>query len=216
MNRWTLALALVIFMPALAVDSSQNGGTPPQVQDPHPTPPQDSVTAPERITLPPGTVIEVRVADAVNSNHNKTGDLLTGIVDPSVLIEDRVVIPRGTEAHVRMVDDKKGGHIHGKAEVRLELVGLVLNGQKLGVDSSTYKKDQGQIAGKVKAADKPAAGAGADAALAAGPTGSAAAPVIAIFSAPKVELKPNSRISFKLTEPFSFDKPPIPAAASNF
>ncbi len=68
------------------------------------------------ITLSEGTVIPIRMADAVNSNHDKTGTMFTGTVDPSVLIHNAVVIPRGTEAHVRMVEAKKGGHIHGKAK----------------------------------------------------------------------------------------------------
>jgi len=62
------------------------------------------------VTLPSGYVIPVRLADEVNSSHDKTGDLFTGTVDPSVLVHDHVVIPRGTEEHVRMVEDKKGGH----------------------------------------------------------------------------------------------------------
>ncbi len=77
----------------------------------------------------------MRIADEINSSKNHTGDIFTGIVDPSVLIHNQVVIPRGTEAHVRMAEDKKGGHIHGKAEVRLELVSLVVNGRRLGVES---------------------------------------------------------------------------------
>src|SRR6202011_3971205 len=88
----------------------------------------------ERVTLPPNTIISVRIADEISSNKNHTGDIFTGIVDPSVLVHDQVVIPRGTEAHVRMAEDKKGGHVHGKAEVRLELVSLVVNGRRLGVE----------------------------------------------------------------------------------
>ncbi|MDQ1406228.1 MAG: hypothetical protein QOG55_1857, partial [Acidobacteriaceae bacterium] len=55
----------------------------------------------ERVTLPPDSIISVRIADEINSSKNHTGDILTGIVDPSVLIHDQVMIPRGTEAHVR-------------------------------------------------------------------------------------------------------------------
>src|SRR5882672_6770498 len=51
------------------------------------------------ISLPEGTVIPVRLADDVNSRHDKEGAMFTGTVDPSVLIHDIVVIPRGTEAH---------------------------------------------------------------------------------------------------------------------
>ena len=102
----------------------------------------------ERVTLPPDTIISVRIADEINSSKNHTGDIFTGIVDPSVLVHDQVVIPRGTEAHVRMAEDKKGGHIHGKAEVRLELVSLVVNGRRLGVESDQEVRGQGAAAAK--------------------------------------------------------------------
>jgi len=59
------------------------------------------------VTLPPGTVISVRMTDEVNSNRNHAGDMFTGTVDPSVFVQDHVVIPRGTEAHIQMVDAKK-------------------------------------------------------------------------------------------------------------
>src|SRR5438105_1075044 len=87
------------------------------------------------IRLPEGTVVPIRMADDVNSNHDKPGTMFTGTVDPSVLINNTVVIPRGTEAHIRMVEAKKGGHIKGKAKVRLELTSLIINGQRLGVDT---------------------------------------------------------------------------------
>src|SRR6266436_8813706 len=87
------------------------------------------------VTLPPGYVIPVRLADEVNSSHDKAGELFTGTVDPSLLVHDHVVIPRGTEALIRMVEAKKGGHFHGKAKVRLELVSLIINGERLGVET---------------------------------------------------------------------------------
>jgi hypothetical protein len=163
----------------------------------------------DRVTLPPDTIISVRIADEISSNKNHTGDIFTGIVDPSVLIHNQVVIPRGTEAHVRMAEDKKGGHIHGKAEVRLELVSLVVNGRRLGVESDPEVKGQGAMGAKAKAAEKSGEHAGGSATGVAGPAGSAAGPVIAAFSAAKVEMKANSRVEFILAEPFTFARPPV-------
>ena len=59
----------------------------------------DNAQPDERILLPAGTEISVRIADRVDTNHLHSGDLLTGIVDPSLMYNERVVIPRGTEAH---------------------------------------------------------------------------------------------------------------------
>ena len=169
--------------------------------------PASSSDEPVRVSLSAGTEISVRIADRVDSNHLHSGDLLTGIVDPSVISNDRVLIPRGTEAHVRMEENKKGGHLHGKAEVDLELIGLVMNGRKLEVESDTYQKDQGVLAAKMKAAGPASAGAGADVATGSGP-GVGVSPVIAIFHAPKVDIPPNTRVKFTLTAPFTFIKPP--------
>ena len=165
----------------------------------------------EQVTLPPDTRISVRIADEINSSKNKTGDMFTGIVDPSVLIHDQVVIPRGTEAHVRMAEGKKGGHIKGKAQVSLELVSLVVNGRRLEVETGVKKSDQGAMAAKGKAEKQSATHLGS-ATGPAGPAGAAAGPVIAVFAAPKVEVKPNSRVEFTLTEPFTFEKPPVTSA----
>jgi hypothetical protein len=172
----------------------------------------DSSDEPERVTLPAGTVIEVRIADEVNSSHNHSGDLITGIVDPSVLVNNHVVIPRGTEAHVRMAEDKKGGHLHGKAEVKLELVSLVMNGQRLEVESGAYKKKEGALSAKAHAETKPSAGMAANAAVAANPADAVADEVIGVFRAAKVDLKAGSRIPFTLTSPFTFDEPPATSA----
>jgi hypothetical protein len=169
----------------------------------------------DRVTLPPDTIISVRIADEISSNKNHTGDIFTGIVDPSVLVHNQVVIPRGTEAHVRMAEDKKGGHIHGKAEVRLELVSLVVNGRRLGVESDQEVRGQGAAGAKARAAAKSGEHVGGSATGAAGPAGSAAGPVIAAFSAAKVEMKANSRVEFILAEPFTFARPPVTDAPTN-
>src|SRR6202171_2091972 len=165
----------------------------------------------ERVTLPPNTIISVRIADEINSNKNHTGDIFTGIVDPSVLVHDQVVIPRGTEAHVRMAEDKKGGHIKGRAEVRLELVSLVVNGRRLGAESEQEVRGQSAAAAKAKAETKSGEHVGSATGVA-GPAGSAAGPVIAAFSAPKVEMKANNRVEFVLAEPFTFARPPVTEA----
>jgi hypothetical protein len=168
----------------------------------------------DRVTLPPDSIISVRIADEISSNKNHTGDIFTGIVDPSVLMHDNVVIPRGTEAHVRMAEDKKGGHIHGKAEVRLELISLVVNGRRLGVQSDPEVRGQGAGAAKAKAEAKSGEHLGSASSIA-GPVGSAAGPVIAVFAAAKVEMKANTRVEFILAEPFTFARAPVTDAPPN-
>ncbi len=208
-KNWCLALvaagcALLALSTLDCLLAAQDSAPPPQ---PDHVQVASSPDDHERILLPAGTVISVRIADRVDSNHLHSGDLLTGMVDPSLMYNDRVLIPRGTEAHVRMAENKKGGHLHGKAEVELELIGLVMNGRQLEVVSDTYQKDQGALAAKMKAAGPASAGAGANVATGSGP-GSGVSPVIAIFHAAKVDLPPDTRVKFTLTAPFTFVKPP--------
>lgn len=162
------------------------------------------------MTLPEGTVISVRLADAVNSNRNHVGDRFSGTVDPSVIVKDQVVIPRGTEAHIVMVDDKKGGRVHGRAEVQLALTSLVINGTQIGVESSTYEKKRGVLA--TKAAPEAKASANAAGTVALSGTPGIADPVIAAFRAAKVEQAAGTRIAFILAAPFTFEKPPESAS----
>jgi hypothetical protein len=159
------------------------------------------------ITLPSGSLIHVRLSDEVNSNHDKAGALYTGTVDPSVLVHDHVVIPRGTEAHIRLVEVKKGGHLHGKAKVRLELVSLIMNGERLEVETDQPSKKEGAAHAKASAEARKAPD-GASGTMTSNPA-AFAGPVIAAFSAAKVDVKPGSRIEFTLEAPFTFQPPPV-------
>ena len=200
--------ALVALSTCYSPLAAQESPPPDQSEHAQPANPSDEH---ERILLPAGTEISVRIADRVDTNHLHSGDLLTGIVDPSLMYNDRVVIARGTEAHMHLVENKKGGHLVGKAEVQIELTGLVTNGQELEVVSDTYHKDQGVIAAKTKAAAPASAVAGADVATGSGP-GVGVSPVVAIFHAAKVDLPPETRVKFTLTAPLTFIKPSEQAA----
>jgi hypothetical protein len=162
----------------------------------------------EVITLPEGFTIPVRITDEINSKHAHTGEMYSGSVDPSVLVNDVVVIPRGTEAHIRMNQLKKGGHVHGNAKVSLELVSLIINGRRLEVESNELTKKKSAASTKAEAVTKKAPSGGDT--VAGAPAG-AALPVIAAFSAAKVQVKPGSRVEFKLEAPFTFRKPPVVA-----
>jgi hypothetical protein len=204
-----LALAAVGVLALLAsqvspIRAMQQSGNPPSAQEPQAKPPG----SPENpvVTLPEGYVIPVRVTEEIDSKHGRSGEMYSGSVDPSVLVNDIVVIPRGTEAHIRLVQNKKGGHFHGKAEVTLELVSLVMNGRRLEVDSDARTKKKGALKSKGAAAAKKAPDA--TGAVTGDPL-DAASPAIAVFSAAKVEVKAGSRIEFRLESPFTFDRPPV-------
>jgi len=206
MKKWAANFLVLAFSPLWLLLVQQVSGQ----NTPHPQASQDqpsSSDAPDTITLPEGTVISVRIADKINSSHNQAGDIFTGTVDPSVLVDNRVVIPRGTEAHLLMVKDKKGGHLHGNAEVQVELISLVIDGKKIDADSDVVKKKKGALSTKATAEIKPGAVGAAEVGAAVNPIGAAAMGGIAVFKAAKVEIKPGSRIPFTLASPLTLDSP---------
>jgi len=90
----------------------------------------------------------------------------------------------------------------------MEWVSLIINGVRLGVDTNAPSKEKGSASAKASAeAKKGPQGAG----VMAGNPGAVAGPVIAAFSAAKVDVKPGSRIQFTLESPFTFEPPPVNA-----
>src|SRR5262245_14568807 len=101
-----------------------------------------------------------------------------------------------------------GGLYQGSAKVSLELVSLIINGRRLEVESNELTKKKGAASAKAEAVTKKAP---SSADTVAGEPAGAALPVIAAFSAAKVQVKPGSRVEFKLEAPFTFRKPPVTA-----
>ncbi|MBV9182514.1 MAG: hypothetical protein JO356_14480 [Acidobacteria bacterium] len=216
-SRFFALSLLTLSLLSIPQSAAQNSDQPQASQDQ-----RSSSDEAKTITLPEGTVISVRIADDIHSNHNHRGDFFTGTVDPSVLVDNHVVIPRGTEAHLQMAVDKKGGHLHGKAEVELELISLVVGGENISAESDIVKKKKGALSTKATAAAaaaaKPGAVGAAGAAASVNPIGAASVGAIAVFKAPKVEIKAGTRIAFTLTSPFTFDSPTaaaLPATENN-
>lgn len=165
--------------------------------------------------LPAGTVIQVRIADEVDSSKLHDGDLITGVVDPSVLVDSHAVIPRGTEAHMKVVEDKKAHVLGGKAKVELQLVAFVMNREKVGVDAGEYGREQGSLSYKVKSATRGAASSStATGAASATPETGAVNPIVAVFSAAKVDLRAGRRIPFTLESDLSFQEPSVASAVT--
>lgn len=187
--------------PAASAEQPRDDATPP--------------ATPGSVTLPAGSVISVRVADEVRSDHSHPGDLFVGSVDPSVMVDNHVVIPRGTEAHIEMIDAKKGGHFHGNAQVELDLQTLVLNGEGTHVDADTVDKKKGALSTKATAEIKPGAAGAAEVAASVNPVGAVALGGIAAFKSAKVDIKKGSRIPFTLSAPFTFTPSPVPPAPND-
>jgi len=100
-----------------------------------PAPPE-----PQRLAIPAGTVITVRMIDSIDSSRNRPGEEFAATVDNPVVVGDKVVIPRSSDARVRLVQSRSAGHMTGQSELQLELVSVVVGGNTYPVQSSYFEK----------------------------------------------------------------------------
>src|ERR1700760_4224542 len=64
----------------------------------------------EAITIPAGTVITVRLGEALSSKDSTTGQEFAAEVAQPVVVEGKTVIAKGASAHGTVVDAKALGH----------------------------------------------------------------------------------------------------------
>ena len=82
----------------------------------------------------------MRMVDGIDSSRNRPGEEFAASVDAPVVVGDRVIIPRGADARVRLIEARSAGHMTGRSELQLELVGLAIGEGTYAVESGTYQQ----------------------------------------------------------------------------
>jgi hypothetical protein len=95
---------------------------------------------PERITIPAGAIVTVRMIDGIDSSSHRPGEEFAATLDTPVVVGDRVVIRRGADARVRLIESRSAGRMTGRSELTVELVGLAAGAQTYAVESSAVQK----------------------------------------------------------------------------
>jgi hypothetical protein len=170
---------------------------------------------PELVTIPAETVISVRMTEPIDVRESKPGQEYTASINEPVLANNQVVIPRGAAARVRLLHSKKAGHIRGRADVVVELVGVILHNKNYPIRSSIIEKKGAGIGSKMKNGAKDgaqgAAGVAVDAVTspALAPieaVPAAVSPATAMLSAQQLKLD-GTRIDFVLRAPIDLPLP---------
>jgi len=92
----------------------------------------------DRITLPTGTRLTVRTVDAIDSDKNHVGDKFAATLDQPLYVNEQLVVPKGADVYGRLEEAKEAGHLAGKAQLRLSLTGIVVNGQTYALSTGDY------------------------------------------------------------------------------
>jgi hypothetical protein len=167
----------------------------------------DSVTVPER------TPIHVTLDQTLATNKNKAGDHFLATVSQPVVVDGKTVIPKGARVDGRVVDARKAGYVKGKADLRLVLHDVRINGQEYEVHTTSVGRKSiihtkrnllwvgggaggGLLIGAL-------AGGGEGAAIG-GPVGAAAGVGVAYFTSKRnVKYPAETRLTFRLAQPAS-------------
>src|SRR5438045_9752527 len=166
------------------------------------------------VTVPAGTVITVRLANAVGSKLSNSGDQFTASVATPIEVDGKVAVPSGAEASGKVVQAVPLGSFKGGAVLKLALDSVTINGgDAYDVQTSSvsrYLKGKGK---RTAAMIGGGAGGGAligglagggKGALIGAALGAGAGTAGAAYTGNKeIVLPAESTLSFKLTEPIT-------------
>jgi len=130
--------------PANAPDASNNTAAPNNSMAPRSSAPSSANNmAPEPkapMVIPAGTVITVRLGEAVGSKISQAGQTFTASVTDPVQVDGATVIPSGASASGVIVDAKPLGRFKGGASLRIKLTSINVNGADRQVESSSIAR----------------------------------------------------------------------------
>ena len=178
----------------------------PALQATTPTP--AAARAHESVTVPAGTVLNVRLTVGIDVDSTQAGATFKGLLDDPIMIDGRVVIPRGAAAVIQATSVKQSGNLKGSDKITLKLNSISVGGRVYEV-ATTSALEEGEGKGK-DTAKKVGGGAGLGAivgGIAKGGKGAAIGAVVggvagtAIAAADDEHLKvpAETRLQFKLT-----------------
>jgi len=139
-----------------AVAMAHQDSTPPPAAPAPPAPPPPP-PPPQKVTIPAGTTLAVRLVDALDSEKNQQGETFRATLNSPLAVEGDVAIPAGYDVEGHIVDVKSAGKFAGQSVLVLQLDRISVNGKSYALQTDQYKR-QGSSRGK-NTAEKVGAGA---------------------------------------------------------
>jgi len=134
----------------------------------------DPSKTPAPINVPKGTVLSVRLTQAIEVDAAQTGMTFKSVLDDPVMIGGQVVVPRGAAVALQAAKVEQAGKMKGSDNITLKANSVSFGGRKYEI-VTTYVESKGSGEGK-KTARKVGGGAGLGAivgGIAGGGTGAA-------------------------------------------
>ena len=94
------------------------------------------------VSLPAGTIINVRLDQSVSTRQSAAGSGFDATVSAPVEVDGKTVIPQGARAHGRIVESHEGGHLEGVSRLGLALDSVEVNGKAFTVDTTERSEER--------------------------------------------------------------------------
>ena len=98
--------------------------------------------APKALVVRAGTVLTVRLGQAVGSKISSVGETFTATVASPVSVDGRTAIPAGASASGNVVDAKPLGRFKGGASLQLRLTSITVNGADQAISTSSVVRTE--------------------------------------------------------------------------
>jgi hypothetical protein len=207
----------------------------PQPVEPPPTPAVDQVPAPEpgievstpapappslnHVTLQPGTVIAVRLSEALSSDKNEKGDSFFATLDQPLAADGFVIAEQGARVEGKIVDVVRGARGGTPARLSLALTKIhTSDGQEVAIETIAFDKTGDSAAGEnaakvgggavLGAVIGAMAGGGKGAGIGAAAGGAAGAGGILLTRGRTASLPTETRVSFRLQQAVTITERP--------
>jgi BON domain len=144
--------------PAQPTPPAQAQPAPMQAPAPPPPPPE-----PQKVTVPSGTVLPVRLVDTIDSATAQTGDTFHATLDSPIAVDGAVVVPAHYDVEGHLVAAQSSGKFQGRALLELQVDRIKVGDKWYNVQTDHFKQETGSR-GK-NTAEKVGAGAVAGAIL---------------------------------------------------
>jgi hypothetical protein len=169
------------------------------------------VPVPQKVTVPAGTQLSVRLNDEVDSEKAQVGDVFHGSISAPVTVGEETVIPTTADVEGRVAEVKSAGRFAGQSLLTLELTKLTMNGKTYSLQTNQWTKS-GNGRGKSTAAKVGGGaavgailggifGGGKGAAIGAAAGAGAGTGVSAATKGQQIILHPEAVIGFQLQGP---------------
>jgi hypothetical protein len=212
----SLILGMTVFL-VLALVSCQNAPTTQSESNPafgaKDTPEKTEKAKPvvRETELPAGTVLQVRLDQALSTTRNKAGDKFEASLNEPVMLGGEEVLPKGARFTGHVTTAESSGRLEGRGVLGITLDSFESNGQSYPVSSSldtrtteAHKKRNLELIGGgagVGALIGAIAGKGKGAAIGAGAGAAAGTGVAAATGKKEVEIPAEALFQFTLKSP---------------